>query len=41
MSNIRIISSAKGLRFTKALTKKQKEILQLFGGSSKILTSIG
>ena len=41
MSNIRIISSAKGLRFTKALTKKQKEILKPFGGNTKILASLG
>jgi transposase len=41
MSNIRIISSAKGLRFTKSLTKKQKEILKSFGGSTKILASLG
>jgi transposase len=40
MSNIRIISSLKGFRFTKALTKKQKEILKPFGGSSDILESL-
>jgi transposase len=40
MSNIRIIKGAKGLRFTKAFTKKQKEILMPFGGIVEILASL-
>jgi len=40
MSNIRITSSARGFRFAKALTKKQKDILKPFGGSSSILESL-
>jgi transposase len=41
MSNIRIITSARGgYRFTKALSKKQKDILKSFGGSDKILASL-
>jgi len=40
LSNIAIISTAKGLRFTKALTKKQKLILNSFGADSDILASL-
>ena len=41
MSNIRIITSSRGgFRFTKALSKKQKDILKPFGESDKILTSL-
>jgi hypothetical protein len=41
MSNIRIITSARGgYRFTKALSKKQKNILKPFGGSDIILSSL-
>ena len=40
LSNINIISGAKGLRFTKALSKKQKQILKPFGADSVIVTSL-
>ena len=40
MSNIRIFSNAKGFRFTKALSKKQKEILKPFGGNPELLASL-
>jgi transposase len=40
LSNITIVSSAKGLRFTKALTKKQKQILKSFAADSDILASL-
>jgi transposase len=41
LSNITIISSSKGFRFTKALTKKQKQILKPFDADKSILTSLG
>jgi len=40
MSNIRIITSGNGFRFTKALSKKQKDILKPFGGSAEMLVSL-
>ena len=40
LSNINVISGAKGLRFTKALSKKQKQILKPFGADSAIVTSL-
>ena len=40
LSNIAIISSPNGLRFTKALTKKQKEVLKPFNAHMVILTSL-
>ena len=42
LSNITVISNSdgKGLRFTKALSKKQKSILSVFDASSDILESI-
>ena len=43
MSNIRIVTTTAkgGLRLTKALSKKQKDILKPLGGSDKILASLG
>ena len=38
LSNITIISGHKGLRFTKALSKKQKQILKLFAADTAILS---
>jgi transposase len=40
LSNIIIISSSNGFRFTKALTKKQKQILKPFAADRAILTSL-
>jgi transposase len=40
LSNITIISNADGFRFTKALTKKQKQILQPFSADKAILDSL-
>ena len=40
MSNITIISNSKELRFAKALTKKQKQILSAFKAEDDILNSI-
>jgi len=40
LSNIAVISSPNGLRFTKALTKKQKEILKPFNAHLEILLSL-
>jgi len=40
LSNITILSSRDGYRFTKALTKKQKEILLQFGAVSDIVDSV-
>lgn len=40
LSNISILSSSRGLRFTKALSKKQKDILRLFGNYDDISKSI-
>ena len=40
LSNIAVISSSNGLRFTKALTKKQKEILKPFDAHLEILSSL-
>ena len=40
LSNITIISSSKGLRFTKALSKKQKQILKPFAADSAIIASL-
>lgn len=40
LSNITMISSNEGYRFTKALTKKQKEILEKFNAASDILKNI-
>jgi flavorubredoxin len=40
LSNISIISSSKGFRFTKALTKKQKQILKPFDAHAMILSSL-
>ena len=40
LSNIAVISSSNGLRFTKALTKKQKEILKPFNAHLEILSSL-
>jgi transposase len=40
LSNIIVISGPNGLRLTKALTKKQKEILAVFGASDDILASL-
>jgi len=39
LSNITIISSTDGFRFTKALTKKQKQILKSFAADKVILSS--
>jgi len=41
LSNITIISGSNGFRFTKALTKKQKQILKQFDADKSILTSLG
>ena len=40
LSNIAIVSGAKGLRFTKALSKKQKDILKPFAADKAILASL-
>ena len=40
LSNITIISGTKGLRFTKALSKKQKQILKPFAADAAILASL-
>jgi transposase len=40
LSNITIVSGSKGLRFTKALSKKHKQILAPFDADSHILTSL-
>ena len=40
LSNITIISNSKGYRFTKALTKKQKQILKSFAAEKAIMTSL-
>jgi len=40
LSNIAIISGAEGLRFTKAMTKKQKQILKTFAADKSILSSL-
>ena len=40
LSNITIISSSKGFRFTKALTKKQKQILKSFEADKAIMASL-
>ena len=40
LSNIAIISGAGGLRFTKAMTKKQKQILKVFAADKIILSSL-
>ena len=40
LSNITIISSSKGFRFTKALTKKQKQILKPFAAATAIMNSL-
>ena len=40
LSNITIVSGTKGLRFTKALSKKQKQILKPFSADAAILTSL-
>lgn len=40
LSNITIISGTTGLRFTKALTKKQKQILQSFNADKAIYQSL-
>jgi transposase len=40
LSNITIVSGAKGLRFTKALSKKQKQILKPFVADTAIVTSL-
>ncbi len=40
LSNITIVSGAKGLRFTKALSKKHKQILKPFAADTAILDSL-
>lgn len=40
LSNITIISSGEGYRFTKTLTKKQKKILSVFNATSDIIDSV-
>ena len=40
LSNITVISSSKGLRFTKALTKKQKQILKAVSAEATIVASL-
>ena len=40
LTNITIVSGPKGFRFTKALTKKQKEILKSFKADTSIITSV-
>jgi transposase len=40
LSDIFIVSSSRGLAFTKALTKMQKQILSVFGASDDILKSV-
>jgi transposase len=40
LSNITIISASKGFRFTKALTKKQKQILKPFAADTAITASL-
>jgi transposase len=41
LSNITILSNQDGFRFTKALTKKQKQILFAFDATEDIISSIG
>jgi hypothetical protein len=43
LSNVTVItnSSGAGIRFTKALTKKQCKILEVFGVDKKIISSVG
>ena len=40
LSNVAVISSAGGFRFTKALSKKQKQILKVFGADGDITASL-
>ena len=40
LSNITIISNSKGVRFTKALTKKQKQILKVFAADMAIIDGL-
>jgi flavorubredoxin len=40
LSNITIISNYEGIRFAKALTKKQKQILKPFAADVAILASL-
>jgi transposase len=40
LSNITIISNSKGFRFTKALTKKHKQILKPFSANTAIMASL-
>ena len=40
LSNITIVFGAKGLRFTKALSKKQKQILKPFAADTAIIASL-
>ncbi len=40
LSNITIVSGAKGFRFTKALSKKQKQILKPFAADTVIISSL-
>ena len=40
LSNITILSNSKGFRFTKALTKKQKQILKAFAADTAIMDSL-
>jgi hypothetical protein len=40
LSNITIVSGTKGLRFTKALSKKQKQILKPFAADTDIIASL-
>jgi transposase len=40
LSNITVVSGTKGLRFTKALSKKQKQILNAFAADKAIIASL-
>jgi len=40
LSNIMVLSNSNGLRFTKALTKKQREILQTFDAYNDLMNSV-
>jgi len=40
LSNILVLSNSNGLRFTKALTKKQREILQTFDAYNDLMNSV-
>jgi len=40
LSNITIVSGSKGLRFTKALSKKQKQMLKPFAADAAIIASL-